>query len=302
VILTKVKQALPPWLRAMRPQQWTKNALVFAAFFFALGDQQQNVSLTSFWRVALAAFLFSLISSGIYLLNDIKDIDLDRAHPTKRWRPIAAGQLSIHFALILSAFLLVGGLMATFVLSPKLTAVCGAYVVLQICYTLGLKRVALIDLFVIAAGFIFRALAGAVVLNVTISPWLLLCTMLLALFLGLCKRRHEKVVMNDLEEETRPSLEKYDQGLLDQLISIVSSATIVCYAIYTLWPDTVEKFGTNQLGFTIPFVIFGLFRYLDLVYRHEKGDRPEKILLTDIPLIIDLLLYGLTVLVILLLR
>ena len=302
MILAKVERFLPPWLRAMRPQQWTKNALVFAAFIFALGDQQQDISLNSFWRVAMAAFLFSLISSGIYLLNDVKDVELDRSHPTKRWRPIAARQLSVHAALILSFILLAGGLLATSVLSLELTAVCGAYVILQICYTFGLKRVALIDLFVIAAGFIFRALAGAVVLNVTISPWLLLCTMLLALFLGLCKRRHEKVVLNDLGEETRPSLEKYSQGLLDQLISIVSSATIVCYAIYTLWPDTVEKFGTNQLGFTIPFVIFGLFRYLDLVYRHEKGDRPEKILLTDIPLIIDLLLYGLTVLVILLLR
>ncbi|NCC52693.1 MAG: decaprenyl-phosphate phosphoribosyltransferase [Spartobacteria bacterium] len=286
----------------MRPQQWTKNALVFAAFIFALGDRQQQVSLTSLWQVAGAAFLFSLISSGIYLLNDIRDVELDRAHPTKRFRPIAAGELSIPAALTLSVLLLIGGLGASLLLSARLAVVCLAYVILQVAYTLGLKRVALIDLFVIAAGFIFRALAGAVVLDVTISPWLLLCTMLLALFLGLCKRRHEKVVLSDLDAETRPSLENYNQGLLDQLIGIVSSATIVCYALYTLWPDTVEKFGTTRLGFTIPFVIFGLFRYLDLVYRHEKGDRPERILLTDPPLIIDLFLYGLTVLGILAFR
>jgi 4-hydroxybenzoate polyprenyltransferase len=202
-------------------------------------------------------------------------------------------------AALMCIILLIGGLFACFRLSPALGLVCSTYVVLQLLYSFGLKRAALIDLFVIATGFVLRALAGAVVINVTISPWLLLCTLLLALFLALCKRRHEKVVLNDLQDETRPSLEKYDERLLDQLIGIVSSATIVSYALYTLWPDTVEKFGTARLGFTIPFVIFGLFRYLDLVYRHEKGDRPEKILLTDLPLIIDLLLYGTAALAIL---
>jgi len=174
--------------------------------------------------------------------------------------------------------------------------VIGGYFILQIVYTAGLKKVALVDIFVIAAGFVLRALAGGVVLEgVVISPWLLLCTLLLALFLALCKRRHEKVILSDSGSDTRQSLEKYNQQLLDQLIAIVSAATIVSYSLYTLWPDTVEKFQTSKLGFTIPFVIFGIFRYLDLVYRHEKGDRPEHILLTDIPLLVDLLLYGLTV-------
>jgi len=147
---------------------------------------------------------------------------------------------------------------------------------MQLAYTLGLKKIALVDLFVIAFGFVLRALAGAVALNVYISPWLLLCTLLLALFLALCKRRHEKVVLADLGGNTRDSLENYDTKLLDQLIGIVSAAVIVFYSIYTLWPETINKYNTSNLAFTIPFVLFGLFRYLDLVYRHEKGDRPEK--------------------------
>jgi 4-hydroxybenzoate polyprenyltransferase len=287
-------------LRAMRPKQWTKNAVVLAAFIFALGDRQQGVAWSAIVQAVQAALFFCLASSGVYLLNDVRDLPLDRAHPKKRLRPIAAGELSVPAALGLSAVLLAVSLTGSWMLSRDLVLVIGGYVVLQIVYTLGLKRVALVDIFVIAAGFVLRALAGAVAVRVTISPWLLLCTMLLALFLALCKRRHEKVVLSDFGGETRESLGQYDERLLDQLIAIVSAATLVCYALYTLWPDTVEKFGTARLGLTIPFVIFGLFRYLDIVYRHEKGDRPEQILLTDAPLLVDLALYGLTVLGVLL--
>jgi 4-hydroxybenzoate polyprenyltransferase len=286
--------------RALRPKQWTKNALVFAAFIFALGDRQQQVVPGDFWIPLKAALLFCIVSSGIYLLNDVKDIEGDRAHPTKRLRPIAAGELAIPTALLLALILLTAGLAGAWALSRPLFYVVAGYVVLQLVYTLALKQIALIDLFVIAAGFVLRALAGAVVLGVAISPWLLLCTLLLALFLALCKRRHEKVVLNDTGGETRQSLKQYDERLLDQLIAVVSAATLVSYALYTLWPETVQKFGTARLGFTIPFVIFGLFRYLDLVYRHEKGGQPELILLTDMPLLVNIALYGLTVLAILL--
>jgi 4-hydroxybenzoate polyprenyltransferase len=290
---------IPPILLALRPNQWTKNAVVFAAFIFALGDQTQTVGLASFWRVFGASALFCMLSSSIYLVNDVRDVKLDREHPTKRFRPIAAGRVSIPVALMLAALLAALGLAGCWMLDPQLFVVCFSYVILQIAYTFGLKRIALVDLFVIAIGFVLRALAGTAVLEVHISPWLLLCTFLLALFLALCKRRHEKVVLSGLEKSTRDSLEKYNAKLLDQLIGIASSAVIVCYALYTLWPDTVEKYGTSHLAFTIPFVIFGLFRYLDLVYRHEKGDRPEKILLSDVPLIIDLALYGTSVLIVL---
>ncbi len=294
----------PSWflsaLRALRPKQWTKNAVVFAAFIFALGDRQQQVALADVWIPLKAALLFCIVSSGIYLINDVKDIQGDRAHPTKRLRPIAAGELPIPAAIGMSLVLLAAGLAGSALLSHMLFCVVASYVALQLVYTFGLKQIALVDLFVIAAGFVLRALAGAVVLDVAISPWLLLCTLLLALFLALCKRRHEKVVLNDTEGETRESLKQYDERLLDQLIAVVSSATLVSYALYTLWPETVQKFGTANLGFTIPFVIFGLFRYLDLVYRHEKGGQPELILLTDVPLLVNIALYGLTVLLILL--
>jgi 4-hydroxybenzoate polyprenyltransferase len=279
----------------MRPKQWTKNVLVLAAFFFALGDQNQALELTAFWKVLGAAFLFCLLSSAVYLMNDVHDVEKDKAHPTKCRRPIAAGDLSIPIALTASAVLMVIAIGGSLVLSQYMFCVALCYMAVQVIYTYGLKQVALVDLFVIAAGFVLRAMAGAVVIRVEISPWLLLCTMLLALFLALCKRRHEKVVLAS-DGATRDSLAAYDERLLDQLISIVGAATVVFYALYTLWPDTVEKFGSRGLGFTIPFVVFGLFRYLDLVYRQEKGGQPEKILLTDIPLIVDMLLYGACVL------
>ncbi|MBN1268805.1 MAG: UbiA prenyltransferase family protein, partial [Kiritimatiellae bacterium] len=214
-------------------------------------------------------------------------------------RPIASGRVPVRTAGLLSGILLAAGLAGSAALSRAFLMVTGSYAALQVIYSFGLKRIALIDLLVIAAGFVLRALGGALVIRVHISPWLLLCTFWLALFLALCKRRHEKVVLEDVQGQARPSLANYHEKLLDQLIAIVSGATIVSYALYTLWPDTVEKFGTTRLGFTIPFVLFGIFRYLDLVYRHEKGDRPEKILLTDLPLIVDLALYGLSVLLIL---
>lgn len=289
-------------IRALRPKQWTKNAIVLAAFLFALGDRHQAVPGMAIWLALQAVLWFCLASSAVYLVNDIRDIPFDRAHPTKRFRPIAAGELPVPAAWGLAAILLLAGLGGAWRQSHALAGVIGAYVALQAVYTFGLKKVALVDLFVIAAGFVLRALAGAVAVNVAISPWLLLCTLLLALFLALCKRRHEKVMLTPEpggEGVTRESLARYDERLLDQLIAIVSAATVVCYALYTLWPDTVEKFGTARLALTIPFVIFGLFRYLDLVYRHEKGDRPEQILLTDLPLLADLALYGLTVLLLL---
>jgi len=283
---------------ALRVSQWTKNAVVLAAFFFAFGDRSQPVDIYDGLIVAAAAGLFCLVSSGVYLFNDIRDLRADRDHPFKKSRPIAAGHIPVAAAGTASAALLVGGLLAAWLLSPPLAAVMLAYVTIQLVYCLGLKQLALVDILVIACGFVLRAIAGAVVLDVDISPWLLLCAFLLALFLALCKRRHEKLLLDDAAGKHRPSLVKYDERLLDQLIAVVSSATVVSYAIYTLSPGTVDKFGSAALGFTIPLVLFGIFRYLDLVYRHEKGGRPERILLTDIPILITLLLYGVAICVI----
>lgn len=287
---------LPPAIRALRPAQWTKNGIVLAAVVFALGDHTQQVGLEAIPRVLLAALVFCILSSSVYLINDIRDLPLDRAHPVKRFRPIAAGELSVGLACLLALLLVVASLTGAWFLGSSLWLVCLAYLLMQMAYTMILKQVALVDLFVIAFGFVLRALAGAVVLDIHISPWLLLCTLLLALFLALCKRRHEKINLCTPDEPTRPALQNYQEKLLDQLIAVMAPAVILCYAIYTLWPETIEKYGSSRLALTIPFVIFGLFRYLDLVYRHEKGDRPEQLLLTDIPLIVNLLLYGLTVL------
>jgi 4-hydroxybenzoate polyprenyltransferase len=286
--------------RLLRVKQWTKNAVVFAAFVFALGDRHQNLDAWELWKVCLAALAFSLVSSAVYIFNDLRDAPQDRLHPLKRQRPIAAGEIAAGPALGMAAVLLVVGLGGAWRLGTDLLLVVASYLVLQAFYTLWLKRIALVDVVVIALGFVLRALAGAVVIHVVISPWLLLCAMLLALFLGLCKRRHEKV--NLAGTGTRAALEGYDERLLDLLIAMMGSAALVCYSIYTLWPETVAKFGTPWLGATIPFVVFGLFRYLDLVYRQEKGDRPEQILLTDGPLLVDIALYGATVLWLLLFR
>ena len=285
--------------RAMRPAQWAKNAVVLAALFFAIGDPGQALDAYSSTLLACTAMLlFCLTSSGGYLLNDIVDREADRHHPFKKDRPIAAGRVTVGRAWFACALLLASGLGGATLLSilvdRPFVAVLALYVILQAAYTVWLKRIALIDIMVIASGFVLRAMAGAVVLGVAISPWLLLCTFFLALFLALCKRRHEKVLLEDGENRQRTSLGSYDKQLLDQLISIVSATTIVSYSIYTLSPGTVLKFGSARLGFTIPFVLFGIFRYLDLVYRHNKGDRPEKILLSDVPLIVDLVLYAIT--------
>jgi len=287
------------YVRALRPEHWIKNLVVLAAFFFALGDAHQAPKLQPLFfsatGILTAAILFCIISSGIYIFNDIRDCALDRAHPLKKMRPIAAGLVPISHAWFMSVALLCGGLAGSYFLSKPLALIMSSYVLLQVGYSLGLKKIAMVDVLFIATGFVLRALAGAVVLTVTISPWLVLCTFLLALFLGFCKRRHEKSCVADEGSENRPSLANYDERLLDQVISISAAATIVSYSVYTLSPDTVQKFGSAGLGFSIPFVIFGIFRYLDLVYRHEKGNKPERLLLTDKPLLASVLLFSLVV-------
>ena len=288
-------QSLPAWLRLMRPEQWTKNGLVLAAFFFAYWDPQQHLreqGLRPYAVSLAAAALFCLVSSGVYALNDWCDRLADRLHPVKRNRPVASGEISSITALAMAFGLLAAGILGS-LFSPPLCAVIGAYVALQLLYTFRLKHVPLVDVFVIAAGFVLRAVAGAAVLSARISPWLLLCTFLLALFLALCKRRQEKVTRH--ESEQRLSVRAYSAQLLDSLIAITAAATIVSYSLYTLSSETVQRFGTPLLGLTIPLVIFGVFRYLHLVYTSRAGERPEQVLLTDKAIIATILLYGLVV-------
>ena len=298
------KSTLPALLEAMRPAQWTKNAVVLAAFVFAYWDREQSgLTIRQGLPVAIgAAVLFCLLSSAVYVMNDIFDRKSDRAHPLKKTRPIAAGAISVQsgsvFAVILAAVALAGGM----TLSIPLAAAMAVYLGLQLLYSLVLKKIVLVDTLMIASGFVIRATAGAFALSVHISGWLLACTFLLALFLALCKRRSEIHALIPETPDTRtqrPVLAKYDRTLTDRLIAAVAAITICCYAVYTLWPGTVEKFGTRGLVFTVPFVIFGIFRYLLLVYRSTKGERPEKILLTDLPTIGNLILYAATLLFVL---
>lgn len=287
---------------AMRPKQWTKNAIVLAPLIFALGDPAQYVPETA-WITALAATaIFCMVSSGTYILNDLRDIELDRMHPAKRQRPFASGALPRKAGVALLFLLLAGGQALAFALDRGFAIAVAGYILLQVLYSFGLKQIALLDVLVIASGFVLRAMAGGLAIHVPLSPWLLLCTMLLALFLALCKRRHELVALGITDGISRPSLRAYDQRLLDVLIPMIGAATLLAYCLYTFWPDTVSKFGSYKLGFTIPFVVYGLFRYLDLVYRQELGDRPEQLLLTDLPLLINIALYGGTVLSLLLWR
>ncbi|WP_058867637.1 decaprenyl-phosphate phosphoribosyltransferase [Chloracidobacterium thermophilum] len=282
-------------LKAMRPQQWTKNVLLFPALLFS-----QNLF---HWRetvlVCAACAVFCLLSSGVYLLNDLLDIESDRAHPLKRHRPLASGALPVPVGIAACAFLSAGALAAAFWLSTPFAWTALAYFLLQVAYTVRLKHVVILDVGCIAAGFVLRAIAGGQVIAVTISSWLLICAMLLSLFLALGKRRHELLLLEDGATAHRRILGEYTPDLLDQMISIVTAATVVCYTFYTVAPETVAKFGTTRLVFTVPFVLYGIFRYLYLIHRRQMGGSPEKALLNDGASLVNLVLYGLAVVVIL---
>lgn len=287
--------SLPAWLRALRPEQWTKNALVLAAFFFAYADPAQGLrghGLRSLLSAVAASAVFCLASSAVYLFNDVHDREDDVRHPAKRLRPVASGEIPPDAARLASALLAAFALGAAALLAPRFAAVVAAYVAMQLGYTLLLKQTPILDVIVVATGFVMRAVAGAAVLGVVISPWLVLCTFFLSLFLALCKRRQEKTTKD--EGEQRPTLRGYSVALLDQLISVSASSTLVSYALYTLSPATVAKFHTPLLGLTIPFVVFGVFRYLYLVYVRNEGERPERTLLSDVPLLATAALFFAT--------
>ena len=289
------------WLSALRVSQWTKNAGVFVAWFFAVADKEQ-AALARGWRpfalVCAMAFSFSLVSSAFYLLNDVGDYEADRLHPVKRLRPVAADLISkidaVRAALALFAFGLVFPCYLVF-RHPDRTwgfAVLLVYTLMQCAYSGFLKRVPYVDVAVIAAGFVLRAVAGAAAMGVRISPWLLACAFSLSLFLALCKRRHEKITAS----ASRAALKGYHPRVLDALILVAACGTLAVYTCYTLSADTVARFGTRGLAATSVFVALGIGRYLQLVYGPEDTGRPEKVLLTDQILWCILAGYGLAAL------
>jgi len=275
----------------MRPHQWTKNLAVFAALVFAQKLGIRGDELAATLSAVAAFFLFCAASSATYLLNDVCDVERDRRHPRKCRRPIASGELSVKTALIASAILAAVAVGGGLALRPMFGATVAAYLALQLGYSLVLKHAVILDVLCIAASFVLRADAGAVAIDVTFSSWLMICAGLLALFLALAKRRHEIAKVDDAVNHRR-SLAEYTPQMLDQMISAVTGATLVAYCIYTVSPATTAKFGTDGLKYTIPFVLYGLFRYLYLVYSKDGGGSPSRHLLTDKPLLVDIFLYA----------
>jgi 4-hydroxybenzoate polyprenyltransferase len=278
-------------LISLRPRQWAKNLLVFAGLLFGL----RLFDLTAVSR-ALAAFgVFCLLSGVVYLINDIADRDTDRQHPHKARRPIASGALPVSTALTSAVVLGAVGLGGAFALGARFFLVSAVYLALLALYSGPLKHIVIIDVLTIAVGFVLRAVAGAVAVNVEISHWLLVCTILLALFISLAKRRHELLLLADEAASHRPILGEYTPYLLDQMIAVVTASTLIAYVFYTISPETEQKFGTQWLGLTVPFPLYGIFRYLYLVHQRAGGGSPADLLLTDRPLLVCVTLWALSV-------
>lgn len=287
-----VRVRVRPWalslLLSLRPAQWTKNLLVFAGLVFGQRLLDPAAAVDS----VLAFLVFCALSGVVYLVNDVRDLDADRHHPTKSRRPIAAGAISPASALASAVVLGAGALSMAWWLAPVFGLVATAFVVLLTIYSTGLKHLVILDVLTIAAGFVLRAAGGAVVIGVTISHWLLVLTLLFALFLALSKRRAELITLAAAAQGHRRSLAEYTPALLDQLITIVAGATLLAYAFYTISPETVAKFGTDRLLFTLPFPLYGIFRYLYLIHRHEGGADPSETLLSDRPTLVCVALWA----------
>ncbi|MDP2914628.1 MAG: decaprenyl-phosphate phosphoribosyltransferase [Candidatus Aminicenantes bacterium] len=274
-------------IRSLRPSQWTKNLFVFAALIFA-----RKVFDGPLFLSTLGAFaVFCLLSGSIYLVNDVLDYEEDRVHPKKSRRPIAAGRIGRGAAVGTAVFFAAVSLGGALVLNPGLFIAGAIYFVLQIAYSIKLKHVVILDVFIVASGFVIRVVAGGLVIRVPLSSWLLICTTLLALFIALSKRRHELVLLEENASSHRPILKEYSAYLLDQMISVVTASTVIAYCLYTVSEDTVKKLGTSHLLYTTPFVLYGIFRYLYLVHKKGQGGSPEELILKDKPLAVSVFLW-----------
>jgi len=266
--------------------------------FAALALSKHLFEREPLWRALLAFVVFCGLSGAVYLVNDLADLERDRLHPRKRLRPLASGALDRGTAAGAAALIGAASLSGAWSLGGAFAGVALAYVLLNLAYSFSLKNVVIVDVISISLGFVLRAVAGALAIAVPFSDWLLVCTTFLALFLALAKRRHEITSLQDDAAGHRRSLAEYSPYLLDQMISVVTASCLVAYAFYTLAPETVEKYRTDRLAWTIPFVLYGIFRYLYLVHRKEQGGSPTDILLTDRPLLVDVALWVLAIVVI----
>jgi 4-hydroxybenzoate polyprenyltransferase len=265
--------------------------VVFAALAFSKHLFERGPLL----RSLLAFALFCALSGAIYLLNDVTDVERDRLHPTKRLRPVASGDLGVRAAAAIAAALGLAALAGSWLLGPAFLACAGSYVALNLLYSFRLKEVVIVDVLSVSLGFVIRAVAGGAAIGVAVSDWLLICTLLLALFLSLSKRRHELTSLSGAATGHRAILAEYSPYLLDQMVGVVSASCLMAYAFYTTAEETREKFQTDRLAWTIPFVLYGIFRYLYLVHQKEKGGSPTDVLLTDRPLLVAVALWALAV-------
>jgi len=279
-------------IRLARPGQWLKNSVVLAALVFA-GELRNTAKLE---RALLATLLFCLLSSAVYVFNDLLDRDKDRQHPLKKDRPLASGRLGAAPAVILGLALLAVGLAGSWLINRPFFFAALGFVVLNFLYSLLLKNVVIVDAMSVSLGFVLRAYAGALAIDVPASKWLLLNTFLLALFLSFGKRRHELLLLESGAEAHRKILSRYSPYLLDQCIGVTTASVVVMYMLYSFSTEVMDKLGTHNLFLTVPFVIYGVFRYLYLIHKEEKGGSPVRVLITDRPILITVALWLLTVL------
>jgi 4-hydroxybenzoate polyprenyltransferase len=267
-----------------------KNLFIFAPLIFS----ENLFDLELVIKATMAAFSFCLMSGCVYIVNDIMDLEKDKMHPIKRFRPLASGEVKVAYAKAFSCFILLISLALAFYLDRNFGIIACGYFLLNIAYSYHLKHVVIMDVFIVASGFFLRVLGGAEVINVDVSSWLLICTLLLSLFLAFSKRRHELVILDENATQHRKILAEYSPYFLDQMISVVTASTVVSYILYTTSEETVMKFNTRALILTVPFVLYGIFRYLYLVHQKEGGGNPTTALLSDIPLMMNMILWILT--------
>ncbi len=278
-------------LISMRPKQWIKNLFVFAPLGFSKSLLVFPLNLTAF----LAFVIFCVLSGCVYIINDIADKGEDKKHPEKSLRPIASGNLSASIASGIVAILLCLCFTGGYLVGNGFLAILVLYFIMNLLYSKFLKHVILLDVFAISFGFVLRVIGGGIAVNVELSSWILLCTLLIALFLALCKRRHEILLLEDNASSHRKILSEYTPYFLDQLIAVVTAAVVVSYAFYTMSNDVKILFGNNNLKFTVPFVLYGIFRYLYLVHRKDLGGNPTEIMVTDLPMLVNMGLWAIIV-------
>ncbi len=282
-------------IKLARPGHWIKNSVVLAALFFA----GVASDLKSFTLALAAAGVFCLLSSAIYTLNDIIDREQDKKHPSKKTRPLASGEIAIGSAVFFFVLIAILGFSGAWLIGHNLLIVSGLFFILNVLYSCWLKHVVLLDVMTIALGFVLRAFAGAAAIAVPASKWMLINTLFLALFLGFGKRRHELVFLEENAAAHRKILDKYSPYLLDQLIGVVTATVVVSYLLYTFSTEVSEKLGTEYLYLTVPFVVYGIFRYLYLIHKEDEGGSPTHVLISDKPLLVDVILWLITVILIL---